>query len=129
MTDTKFSADIHLTEAQLFEALAFEALEMEIISIKQLQKHFSLGFNQAARFMEYLMSSPMFEETTVLAVKPEYQDMEIVFQYLGLDPQKSTLADFKQAKRQRQNRIEALKQHLMQLWEAERLAKQAVKKS
>ena len=129
MTEAKFSTDIHDTEAQLFVALEFEALNMEIISIKQLQQHFSLEFNQAARFMAYLASSPMFEETTVLAAKPEYQDIEGAFQYLGLDTQKNTLSDYKQAVLERKNRIEELQLHFRQLMEARRLERNAAKKA
>ena len=129
MANSQLINEILNTEIKLFEALTYEAMQMEIVSLRQLQKHFCLGFNQASRFMEYLATSPMFEETTVLAAKSECQDIEFVWEYLGLDPKAGSISGYKNALLERQNIANALKQRLNEIKDAIRAEKMAAKQN
>ena len=69
-----------MNERQHFEILLIEVMEMETVSVQQLQQQFCMGFNQAVRFMEYLSTHQMLEETLTLTVSRQFKSFTSQFQ-------------------------------------------------
>ena len=99
----------------------FKVMEMETVSVQQLQQQFCMGFNQAVRFMEYLSTHQMLEETITLTVSRQFKSFTSQFQFLGINPDIHTLSDLREARLSRQEMIESSKAYFDQLRMGERI--------
>ena len=80
-----------------------------------------MGFNQAVRFMEYLSTHQMLEETLTLTVSRQFKSFTSQFQFLGINPDIHTLSDLRAARLSRQEMIESSKAYFDQLRMGERI--------
>ena len=110
-----------MNERQHFEILLIEVMEMETVSVQQLQQQFCMDFNQAVRFMEYLSTHQMLEETLTLTVSRQFKSFTSQFQFLGINPDTHTLSDLREARLSRQEMIESSKAYFDQLRMGERI--------
>ena len=110
-----------MNERQHFEILLIEVMEMETVSVQQLQQQFCMDFNQAVRFMEYLSTHQMLEETLTLTVSRQFKSFTSQFQFLGINPDIHTLSDLREARLSRQEMIESSKAYFDQLRLGERI--------
>ena len=104
-----------MTETDHFDILTIDVLGMDIVTIQLLAQKFDLGYNQAARFMEYLVDQQVLEPTTAMKVVEIYGDYRDQILFLGLNPESCSMTEYREALNSRKKQVENSKQYFIQL--------------
>ena len=97
-----------MTEADLFDILTIDVLGMDIVTIQLLAQKFDLGYNQAARFMEYLVEKQVLEPTTAMKAVKIYDDYRDQILFLGLNPESCSMTEYREALKNQRKQVERL---------------------
>lgn len=104
-----------MTEADHFDILTIDVLGMDIVTIQLLAQKFDLGYNQAARFMEYLLEKQVLEPTTAMKAVKIYDDYRDQILFLGLNPESCSMTEYREALKNQRKQVENSKQYFIQL--------------
>ena len=104
-----------MAETDHFDILTIDVLGMDIVTIQLLAQKFDLGYNQAARFMEYLLEKQVLEPTTAMKAVKIYDDYRDQILFLGLNPESCSMTEYREALKNQRKQVENSKQYFIQL--------------